>query len=297
MVAVQQHETAEDELRAGQERGAGSDELKRLQGRVNELAREVAAREEAMHVEVAQHRSGSAAAVQVSPQTGEAEAAAAASCVTTAPTPEIEEARPSHAAATPSIDTTKLPVGSAARELLERKQATAPAPTDAEEESDDDDDDDDGIEVMPPVTDFGAFPGRPTNELESVYARAMAGKKVNKHDRIILRQSCELSMAHFEKAMRAREGATCPPTEVVVCLVCYQLLLKPWTLSCGHTLCEECCKRVRKCPLPGATCREAPSFVMLTSAGQVQTQPGLRNGSKNKTVSCEMLHRSELTNY
>ena len=54
--------------------------------------------------------------------------------------------------------------------------------------------------------------------------------------------------------------------------MCYALLIKPWTLACGHTLCVTCWGKLKKCPLPGASCREAPSFVMLTAAGNVTRQ-------------------------
>jgi hypothetical protein len=199
MVAVQQREEAEDELCAARERGADLAELKRLQGRVSELAREVAEREEAMHVAANQHCSESAAAAHVSPHAGEAEAGAGASCDTTAPTPPTsEEALPAHAAATPSVDSSRLPKGSVACELLEKQAATrvgAPAATDAEEDADEADDEGAGIKIMPPATDFGAFPDRPHNQLEALYARTMAGKKVNKHDRNILRSCCELRYA------------------------------------------------------------------------------------------------------
>ena len=72
---------------------------------------------------------------------------------------------------------------------------------------------------------------------------------------------------------RAKEGRYCPG-EVLACKVCYGLLMKPYTLACGHTMCEGCLGKYRKCLMPGTSCRDAPSFVMMNSSGQVSRQQG-----------------------
>ena len=80
--------------------------------------------------------------------------------------------------------------------------------------------------------------------------------------------------AKIEEAATARAGQVLLPSETLSCLACFGLLDSPWTFACGHTLCNACAKRLRKCPLPWENCRSAPSFVYLTSAGAVARHPG-----------------------
>ena len=80
--------------------------------------------------------------------------------------------------------------------------------------------------------------------------------------------------AKIEEAATVRAGQVLLPSETLSCLACFGLLDSPWTFACGHTLCNACAKRMRKCPLPWESCRSAPSFVYLTSAGAVARHPG-----------------------
>ena len=153
-------------------------------------------------------------------------------------------------------DPSTLPEGSAIREFVEKTKASGePSQNDADDvdndEDDEDDEDGDSWKVLPPATDYSAFVDRPPCPLEELYARTMAGKKMNKADRAVVKLGCELSKLSFDAALDGRAQGAYAPSEVLSCRVCFALLTKPWTLSCGHTLCQACCDKIRKCPLPG----------------------------------------------
>ena len=154
------------------------------------------------------------------------------------------------------LDPSTLPEGSALREIIEKTKARGePSQNDADDVDDDEDDEDDedgdSWKVLPPATDYSAFVDRLPCPLEELYARAMAGRNVNKADRLVVKLGRELSKLSFDQALEGRAQGAYAPSEVLSCRVCFALLTKPWTLSCGHTLCQACCDKIRKCPLPG----------------------------------------------
>jgi hypothetical protein len=120
--------------------------------------------------------------------------------------------------------------------------------------------------------------GREQNWLEDLHAKMFAETEALESDMIVADVCMQIARSGFDGALR-REGGrgaadTRLPVEAMSCMVCYNLLLKPWTFSCGHSLCEDCVRRLRKCPLPGPVCRDSPSFVTLSSSGTVARQTG-----------------------
>ncbi|ARF08164.1 hypothetical protein Catovirus_1_214 [Catovirus CTV1] len=42
----------------------------------------------------------------------------------------------------------------------------------------------------------------------------------------------------------------------MMCLICSNVMIEPYVIQCGHTLCESCCNKVSKCPF----CRNEKIF-------------------------------------
>ena len=186
----------------------------------------------------------------------------------------------------------RLPEGSLVRQLLEQAELL-PEKTPEEEAAREREQDEvlggedhvDDIPCLPPATDYSAFPERPEHPLEAVYKRAMAGAKTTKSDMQITNGVIEIVKLGFENMMNSRGTDCCMPGEVVSCLVCYGLLIRPYTLACGHTMCEACLGKYRKCLLPGTTCRDAPSFVILTPQGHVEREGAAAARSTDVTAT------------
>ena len=157
-------------------------------------------------------------------------------------------------------------------------------------------DPDSELPVFPPGPDYSMCANRPVHMLEDIYARMFQGERVKKDDITILDSCIEIAKHTVERQLRSRAERETDgqplimPAEACACLVCYAILLEPWTLSCGHTLCRGCWERIKKCPQPGSSCRDAPSFVMLTADRQVARQPG--SGTTSRRESAAVLNRT-----
>lgn len=135
---------------------------------------------------------------------------------------------------------------------------------------------------------YQAFPDRTPHPLEAMYVKHFAGIKATRQDLDVANGCTEMAILCFDGMMEKREAGAYLPAEALCCLVCYALLVKPWTLACGHTLCATCWGKLKKCPLPGASCRDAPSFVMLTAAGNVASQPARAKPGRRGDVTATM---------